>query len=150
MCHFPTPKQHRELNLVAFTQKLLGFTKLDRQIMDINFRSKPYFLKFTVLGMAPRFLFLFLLLVHPFAIVHNTTDWRISLGRNLNQIKACSTGPAFTFFQIYNAYLLVICDDQTDRRNADLIIRTKSFPDFLNRPDKSSSSDGNASTLNLD
>ncbi len=95
--------------------------------------------------MASRFLFLFFLLVFPFAIVHDTTNRWLRSARHLNQVQARFTGATLGFVKLYDTDLLVMVVDQTDGRDADLVIDTQLFAYFALLRIKTSSDGRNLS-----
>jgi len=87
-------EEHRELHFVAFLQKFPGVIDLDSQVVFVGFGPEPDFLQRpSVVGaLFVRVAYLALLLIQPFAVIHNPADRRVAFGGNLHKVQACFTG----------------------------------------------------------
>ena len=64
--------------------------------------------------LSPRPIFLFLLLIPALAVIHDSTNWRPSDGRNLNQVQTGLTRHLQRLEWRHDANLLALVADDTD------------------------------------
>ena len=78
MEHLSPPEENSELDLVSFFEELPGMIELEIKVMLINLEAEPDF--FQTGGMMLALLFALahfpLLLIEPFAVIHDSADWR--------------------------------------------------------------------------
>lgn len=122
MHHFTPAKQHRKLHLVALFEEFDGVFDLDLAVVIIDFRPEPYLFRcHNVLFFLAQLGFA-LLLIQVLAVIHNPAHWRFRIRRYLDKIQTQIMGPKLSFFNINNAYLIVVFIDQADRVGSDPLV----------------------------
>ena len=99
---------------------------LDQQIVPADFhRLELQFLQLAGARAGPRLVFFFLLLIAPFAVIHDSANRRTCGGGNLNQVKPGFASHPQRFGGRSAADFFVLVVDQKDRRDADLLVVAK-------------------------
>lgn len=91
-------------------------------MMVICFRAKLNFFHLNALLILLLLALFFLSLVLEFTKVHNATDWRVSAGRNLNEVETASFSHFKGLIHGDNAHILVIVINKAHFTSANLII----------------------------
>jgi hypothetical protein len=121
--HLATLESKRELHLVSLFQEIAGAVHLDFEIVipDSN-RIDVELLEPAALGISAGLIVLFLLLIAPFAVIHDPANGRACGGSDFDQIEASFAGHSKCVRGGYNPDLFFLVVDEPDRRNADLVI----------------------------
>ena len=85
--HFPAPEQHGQLHLVASVQKLGRLSTLRFEIVVVDLGPDSDLFEFDDVLVLPGVAFFAALLILEFPVVHQATDGRHRVRRNLNQIQ---------------------------------------------------------------
>jgi hypothetical protein len=86
--HLTPLELKRELHLVALFEELAGVVDLDHQIMLADAHGlELQLLELTGAARGPRLVLFLLLLVAPFAVIHDSTNGRASGGSDFNKVK---------------------------------------------------------------
>jgi hypothetical protein len=110
MQHLPASEEDRELHAVPFLQECPGVADLDLQVVTVGFRSKSDFFQrcARVLGLLVGFANAPLLLVQPFAVIHDPADRRHTVRRDLDQVQTRLLGFVQSF-RPRNDTDLIVC-----------------------------------------
>ena len=90
-----------ELHIIALLQELYGPLELEIDVVYVSIGSYAYRLKFDVPGLLSGFPSLLLLLVAELAVVHYATDWWLSIGSQLDQIRGKGGAASFQAAEVY-------------------------------------------------
>jgi len=114
--HFPALETQGELDLIAFLEEVPRAVNLDFQIViaDAN-RVDVDLLQPTGAGTGAGFIFFFLLLVAPFAVIHDPADGRAGGWSDFNEVESRFAGHSQSFGSGNDANLLLFVVDQADR-----------------------------------
>ena len=124
--HLTALEAQSELNLVAFLQEVAGAVHLDLKIVIAYANGVDIdLLKATGARGCARFVFLLLLLIAPFAIIHDSANRRAGRGSYLNQVETCLARHAQRIVRGNDPNLLLLVIDQADRGNPDLLVVAK-------------------------
>lgn len=146
--HFPATEEHGELDFVAVVEEIAGAVDLDAQVVVVDFGTDADFLELGLLGVGASFLLFFALLVFPLAIVHDLADRGLGLGCDFHEIKARVECPLLGFVEVGHTDLFVLIVDESNGRQANLIVDSELLTDFLGLPWLASFSDGELSKKN--
>jgi hypothetical protein len=104
--------ENRNLYLVSGSQKLGDFTHLDFQIVLADLQAKTHLFEFGGLGSLAVFLQLLGTLVIILTPVDDFADWRIGVGRDLDQIQIplLRDGQGFLFAQDAELFAILVND----------------------------------------
>ena len=119
MCHLSASKAQGDLYLVAVVEELEDVAHLDVIVVVIRVWPELHFFDFNDLLLLTRLSFFLLSLVLELAVVHNLTDRRVRVWRNLDQIQASLFGHFHRAGGCHNTYIFAFCANQADifRRN---------------------------------
>jgi len=124
--HLATLETKGELHLVAFLEEVAGAVHLDLEIVVADAdRVDVDLLEPACARTGAGFIFFFLLLIAPFAVIHDSADGRAGLGGDFDQVESGFARHAQRLRRGYDADLLLLVVDEPNRRNADLLIVAK-------------------------
>lgn len=124
--HLATLESQGELHLVAFLEEVAGAVHLNLKIVIADADRVDVDLLEPACARAGAGLILFfLLLIAPFAVIHDSADGRAGLGGNFDQVESGFARHAQGLRGGYDADLFLLVVDEPNRRNADLLIVAK-------------------------
>ena len=124
--HFAALEVQGELHLVAFLEEVPGVVDLDLQIVVADAdRVDVQFLQPAGARAGAGLVFFFLLLVAPFAVIHDSADGRTGGGSDLDEVQPGFAGQSQGFGGGNDADLFFFVVDQPDRRDPDLLVVAK-------------------------
>ena len=123
--HLAAAEHDVELNLVPLAQEFFGLVELGGLIVvvDADGLDAQFFELRDVGGVG--LLFFFLLLIFPFAVVHDAADRGLLHGGDFDQVESHFSRHAQGFHGRDNADLLVLIVNETNGRNADLFVASQ-------------------------
>jgi hypothetical protein len=127
MSHFSTPETYGYLATITYLDELCQFSQLDLVITFLGTRSKLDFLNVHLALFLALVVQLFLLLKSVLTIIHQTTDWRFSIGDQFNQVQFGLFRELLRLFQCYDAFLLTVFGNKPDLRCRNIIVQTALF-----------------------
>ncbi len=124
--HFATAEPQGHFHLVTILKELDHVAHLDLVVMHIGARTEFYFLDFNGFLLFAGFGFPLLLFVFELAIIHDLTDGRIGIRRNLDEIKSGFSGHIHGSGGGYDPDIFTLCADQANFRCTDAFIDARS------------------------
>src|SRR6476646_10708703 len=122
MLALAAPEHDRDLHLRALVEEALDVAPFRLVIVNPDFGSELDLLDVDLRLVLPGQLGLLLQLVAVLAVVHDTADRRISLGRNLDQVEVPRIRVLTRFVGGLDSELLAVLVDQPDARDADRVV----------------------------
>ena len=122
MHHFPTSKEHIDLDFIAPFQESFGDPNLGLDVMLVCFWSDPDFFDNDLMLLLLGLVVLFLLLIFEFAKVHDLANRRLCLRCDFNQIQVFVPCHGHGFINRENADLLARLIDHSCFTGSDLLI----------------------------
>ena len=132
MSQFAAAKHNRHDDLVFVLQKTLRLIHLEIDVVFAGLWPQPDLLDFCLVDV--RTMEFFLLLLLELAEVHDPTDRRLLVGRNLDEIEARLPSAVEGLFRRDDPELSAIGGDHPDRRDPDLLIDAMLLLDGLRLP----------------
>ena len=124
--HLATLEAKGELHLVAFLEEVAGAVHLDQQIVVADAdRVDVDLLEPACARAGAGFIFFFLVVVAPLALIHFSAEGRAGLGGDFNQVESGFARHAQGLRRGYDPDLILLVVDEPNRRNADLLIVAK-------------------------
>ena len=117
---FAAAEDDGEDDFVLLGQELFGTIDLGHQVVVADFRANAELFVLAVVRVA--FVLPLLLLVLEFAVIHDSANGRLLLGRDFYKIEAEVFGALKGFSSFEDAELVAFRSDDADRRIADLFV----------------------------
>ena len=122
---FAATEDDGEDDLIFAGQEFFRSVDLGHQVLVADFWAEAEFFVFAVMSVA--FVLPLLLLVLEFAEIHDAANGRLLLGSDLDEVHAGVAGLLQSFDGFDNAQQGAILSDDTNRRNADLLVDPLTF-----------------------
>ena len=120
--HLPTTEHDRELHLVALAEEPHHVLHLRRVVVLVDLGPELHLLDDDVRGLALRLPAPLLLLVDVPAVVHDPTDRRVGVGRDLDQVELLFAGLGQRLGQGADPQLLAVGADEEDLAGSDAVV----------------------------
>ena len=120
--HLPTTEHDRELDLVALAEEAHHVLHLRRVVVLVDLGPELHLLDDDVRGLALRLPAPLLLLVDVPAVVHDPTDRRVGVGRDLDQVELLFAGLGQRLGQGPDPELLAVGADEEDLAGSDAVV----------------------------
>ena len=117
--HLATTETQRDFRLVSILQKPDEVTQFDLVVPNIGPRAKFDLLDLNLLELALGRVLALAFFVLKFAEIHNSTNWRFRIRRDLHEIECRVLCLTQSILCGNNSYLLAVSADQTDLRRID-------------------------------
>lgn len=124
---FPTPETDGELHFVPIAQKLFDVAKLGVDVMLFNGRTEANLFDLNGFLVLPGLFFPLALLIAVFTVIHDPTNRRFSLGRDIDEVQIRLLGQAKSFTERLNTQLVPIGIDQTHLTGTDGLVHQMLF-----------------------
>ena len=126
MGHLTTFEAQGELHLVSFLEEVAGVVHLDQEIVVTDAHGVDIqLLKTAAAGICAGLIFLFLLLISPFTVIHDSANGGTCGRSNFDKVEPGFARHAERFSGGNDSNLFFLVVDEPDRRNADLLIVAK-------------------------
>ena len=126
MRHFAAPEPERHFDLVAIVEKLEHVAHLDVIVIGVGVGAEFDFLDLDGFLLLTRLSFFLLLLVFEFAEIHDLTNGRIGIWRNLDKIKSDLICHFHGARWCDYTYVLAFCAYQSNFIRADTVVDARS------------------------
>lgn len=124
----------RDLDLVAFIQKLDRLLGLDPEVVGIDIGPQLQLFHFQARGLLALLFTDALLLIHMMSIIHDPANWRIPFRCHLDQVQRLALGTFEGGLEGNNPQLLSFAIDEPDFRRINLFIGSDVASDETNLP----------------
>lgn len=115
-------KDKRHLDAVALLQELPRLFHLGLDVVLVRAKADANAFHLVFLRMRALFLKELLLAVLVLAVIHQTADRRVNIGRHLHQIRAGFLGQAERILNGFDAKLLLLAADEANRASPNLFV----------------------------
>ena len=117
--HFAASEQHADLDLVLVLQEFFGLANLGANVFVTGLWTQANFLR---LGVSLSRVFLLVLVVFEFAVIHDSANWRTFARGDLDKIKSRIAGTLQSIISRNDSELFSVFADNANRCDSNVVV----------------------------